>query len=155
MGLEIAAITGIASATAALAQGGVGAGQAASLRKQGRKASRVAARQIDAERRRTTRNVQEEARIRTFALEEAQRRQSVLTSEAVQALQATGARGVLSGIQGVQTQATEAMLGITASMELKEQEREKAILEQEQANIEALREINLAEAEVDRDWETT
>ena len=147
MGLEIAAITGIVSATAAVGQGVVGAGQAAGLRKQGKKASRVAARQIADSKRGTTRNVQEEARIRTFALEEAQRRQSALASEAAQALQATGARGVLSGIQGVQTQATEAMLGITASMELKEQQREEAILKQEQANIDALREINLAEAE--------
>ena len=147
MGLEIAAITGIVSAAGAVAQGATGIGQSVILKKDQKRAARVAARQIAESKRATTRNVQEEARVRTFAMEEAERRQQVQASEAVQALQATGARGVLGGIQAVQTQGTEAGLALTANMELREQQREEAILKQEQANIDALREINIAEAE--------
>lgn len=121
--------------------------QAAKLKKEQKRAQRASSRAMAQARNLLTRNVAEEARLRTFAFDESLRRQQALTAQSVDALQSAGARGVLGGIQAVQAQATEQQMNIMAGMEQQEIAREQAILKQEQANIDALGEIEIAEAQ--------
>ena len=145
MGFEVVA-AGIGLALSAGQTVGGGA-QAAKLKKEQKRAQRASSRAMAQARNLLTRNVAEEARLRTFAFDESLRRQQSLTAQSVDALQSAGARGVLGGIQAVQAQATEQQMNIMAGMEQQEIAREQAILKQEQANIDALGEIEIAEAQ--------
>lgn len=141
-----AVATGISMA-ASLGQGAGSAAQAAKFKKDQKRAERAAAAAMAQARQQLTRNVQEEQRIRTMAFDTALERQQAQTAQAVQALQETGARGVLGGIQAVQAQAMVGERELLSGLEAREDAREQAILEQEQANISANIELDLAEAE--------
>ena len=144
MGFEVvAAAIGM---TSAAGQGIGGAAQAVKFKKDQKRAQRAASRAVEESRRLLSRNVAEELRIKTFAFDEALRRQQSRTAQAVDALQGAGARGVLGGLQAVQAQATKETTDILAGLEEREIKRQEAVLKQEQANIDALGEIAQAEA---------
>ena len=144
--MGFAAVAAGIGAAAAAGQGIGGAVQAAKFRKDQQRAQRAANRAVEESRRLLSRNVAEELRIKTFAFDEALRRQQSRTTQAVEALQEAGARGVLGGLQAVQAQATKDTADILGGLEAMEMERQEAIIEQEQANIDALRTIEQAEA---------
>ena len=135
------------SMAAAVGQGVGSAVQASKLKKNQKRAERAASMAMAQARQALTRNVQEEQRIRTMAFDTALERQQAQTAQAVQALQGAGARGVLGGIQAVQAQAMLGEREILSGLEAREDAREQAILEQEQANISAGIELDKAEAE--------
>lgn len=141
----IAGIAGIVSAATALGSG-IGAGvQGAKSRKRAEAAEKSAARNLALRKNLLTRNVAEEMRVRTRAMDQLQARGEASKAAAIQSLLETGQKGVLGGITGVLQKSTDIDQSIMTKMDEALQAQQALELEQEQLNVDEMGRILEAE----------